>query len=210
MFGKLIDSWNEEDIFELQANIVTSFLEKDTTQSVETSIEFAKFLHYRGLSIRNYPLFLEILPHKSEEVIDELIGSYTALTMFHKIQRNVGLVGACFDMLQRLTVNSYQKVLEAVLGVFLTTYRHPLEGWELYPPSLAELNQLGKYLDKNKSQSNKINRIVLDILGSIGELSLQEHGREEIARVGAHANKIRNVYFDSRERMDKVIPAALA
>jgi hypothetical protein len=76
----------------------------------------------------------------------------------------------------------------------------------LYAPSVEELNYVGKYLDKSKPQSDKINRIVLDILADIGELSSQKSEDEEVERVGAHANKIRNVYFDNREQMDKVIP----
>ncbi len=112
-------------------------------------------------------------------------------------------------MLRRLSINSYRKALETILGVLYLNYRQPYKGWELYAPTIEDLNQLGKYLDKTRPQSDKINRIVLDILADIGELSSQEPEDKEIDRIGAHANKIRNAYFDNRDKMDKVIPASL-
>jgi hypothetical protein len=209
LFGKLINSWNEEDIFRLQSDIISSFLEKDTPQSTETSVEFAKFLNYRQLDDRSYPIFLELLLHKNVDVIDALISDGAPLYSFKKLQRSKVLVKAVFDMLEKLSINSYQKALEALLGVLYLNYRQPIKGWELYEPTIENLNYVGKYLDKNKPQSDKINRIVLDILGDIGELSSQETEDKEIDRIGAHANKIRNVYFDNRDQMDKVIPSVL-
>jgi hypothetical protein len=206
LFEKLIDSWSEKEIFQLQADIITSFLGSDTSQSIETSIEFAKYLHYRKLDDKNYPFFLELLLHKNFEVVDALIGDGTPLLAFKNLQRNRVLVQTVFEMLKRLTVKAYHKTLETLFGVLYMNYHQPVKGWELYAPSVEELNYVGKYLDKSKPQSDKINRIVLDILADIGELSSQKSEDEEVERVGAHANKIRNVYFDNREQMDKVIP----
>ncbi len=92
MFGKLINSWNEEDIFRLQSDIISSFLGKETPQSVETSVEFAIFLNYRKLDDNNYPIFLELLLHKNTDVIDALIADGTPLYAFKKLQRNRKLV----------------------------------------------------------------------------------------------------------------------
>lgn len=209
LFGKLIDSWGEQDILQLQTDIISSFLDKETPQSVETSIEFAKYLNFRELNDENYPLFLQLLLHKNDDVIDALIADGTPLNSFKKLQRNKGLVTAVFEMLKRLSINSYPKAIETLLGVLYLNYRQPLKGWELFEPAIENLNYIGKYLDKNRPQTDKINRIVLDILADIGELSSQEPEDKEIDRIGAHANKIRNAYFDNRDQMDKVIPATL-
>jgi len=209
LFGKLIDSWGDEDIYQLQSGVISSFLDKETPQSVETSVEFARYLHFRELNDKNYPLFLQLLLHKNDGVIDALIADGAPLNAFIKLQRNKKLVRAVFEMLKRLSINSYPKALEALFGVIYRNYKQPMKGWELFEPTIENLNYVGKYLDKNRPQSDKINRIILDILGDIGELSSQEPEDKEIDRIGAHANKIRNAYFDNRDQMGKVIPESL-
>jgi hypothetical protein len=73
---------------------------------------------------------------------------------------------------------------------------------------VADLNALGKHLDKEKGQDDALNRTILQILDRISELEGvgTDPDMEEIA---IHSAAIRNAFFDDRKRMEDVIPPVL-
>ena len=65
----------------------------------------------------------------------------------------------------------YSKNLSVILGVLQSVYSSPKEGYRIYPLTIANLNAMGKHLDKEKEQDNPLNRIILEILDKISESS---------------------------------------
>jgi hypothetical protein len=89
------------------------------------------------------------------------------------------------------------------------SYRDAVFGFASYPLSLNELNYISKFLDKGKPQASKINRIILDILADLGDLTTKDTTEPTLLEVCARANKIRNVFFDNRASMAEIIPETM-
>ena len=73
--------------------------------------------------------------------------------------------------------------------------------------SIADLNAMGKHLDKPKGQDDPLNRAILEVLEKIADL--EDAGDPEMEEVAIHAAAIRNAFFDDRKRMEDVIPPVL-
>jgi len=207
---RLIDSWTEEDIHTLHANIVTTFMTSDEEYGIKAAVEYVKYLKYKGLDNQNYPMFLELLLHENEHVIYALLADGIIFDQFKKLQRTHYLVGACFSLLKKFVPGRiYDLTLEALVGVLKQQYRNASVGYGLYPPSIDELNAIGKYLDKSKSQTDKTNRMILDVFADLGELNSKDTKDHKIDRVGAHANRIRSAFLDNMATLREAIPPGI-
>jgi hypothetical protein len=94
------------------------------------------------------------------------------------------------------------------LGVFQATYNSPLDGFKIYPPSIADINSLGKHLIEDKGQDDLLNRSILDILDKVSELEGQGVD-EDMEDLAVHAHNIRNNFYDSTKKLVQVIPIVL-
>ena len=101
----------------------------------------------------------------------------------------------------------YSKNLSVILGVLQSVYSSPKEGYRIYPLTIANLNAMGKHLDKEKSQDDPLNRIILEILDKISEL--EDGTNSDMEEVANHAGNIRNAFFDNQRKMEDVIPPVL-
>ncbi len=210
MRDRLIDSWTEDEVLKLHSDIVDSFMESDSEHGVFAAVEYAKYLKHKGLDNLNYTLFLDLLLHENEEVIIALLGDGIVFKQFNKLQRTKFLISACFELLRRFIPGKvFEMTLETLLNVFKQHYRNAPVGYKLYPLSLDEVNYIGKYLDKTKSQSDKMNRIILDILSDLGELNSKDTKDQRIDRIGAHANRIRSAFLDNKAVLEEAIPAGV-
>ncbi len=210
MQNRLKDSWDEGQIDELHAEIVTTILDSDTESGVEAAVEYAKFLKHKGLDNQNYPIFLDLLLHQNEELIYALLADGKVLDEFTTLQKTHYLIQVCFELLKRFMPGDvFEMTLETLLGVLDLHYHSSGVGYKIYPVVVEELNNLGKFLDKTRSQADKINRIILDILGNIGELSSKDNKDHRIDRIGAHANKIRSAFLDDRAMLEDAMPASM-
>jgi len=205
--NRLKDSWAEGEILKLHADIVSSFMESDEEHGISAAVEYAKYLKYKGLDNQNYPIFLDLLLHEKEEVINALLSDGIVFDQFKKLQRTNYLMKACFELLKRfLPGKIYELTIETLLHVLKLHYRNAPVGYNLYPPSIDELNYIGKFLDKTKHQTDKINRMILDILSDLGELSSKDTKDHRIDRIGAHANRIRSAFLDNKAHLQEAIP----
>ncbi|HTP58374.1 MAG TPA: hypothetical protein VMM82_05610, partial [Spirochaetia bacterium] len=162
--------WNEDDLYKLQVQAVSRFMECDTPQAVEASVEFARHLGDQGLDPDNYPLFLEILRHENSFVTEALLGGEKAFDLFTRVQPNPYIVGFCFQVLRSYKPGGvHDLTLELVFGILYRAYHSAKEGNALYRLSIEDINAVGKFLDKGKPQTDSINRFILDILGDIAE-----------------------------------------
>lgn len=210
MRDKLIDSWTEEDILSIHGDIVTEFMKSDEDHGVNAAVEYAKYLKYRGLNNNNYPMFLDLLLHDNEEVIYALLADGVVFDQFKKLQRTQYLVNACFELLKRFQPgNIYDLTLESLLRVLKQQYRNAPVGYSLYPPSIDELNAIGKFLDQSRTQTDDLNRLILDIFSDLGELNSKDIKDHRIDRIGAHANRIRSAFLDNQATLGEAIPEGI-
>lgn len=208
MQDRLTDSWTEGDILKLHSDIVTTFLDSTDDAGVDAAIEYAKFLKHKGLDNQNYLLFIDLLLHENEEVIYALLADGSVFNKFKKLQRTQFLVNACFELLKRFTPGKvYILTLETLLSVLKLHYYNAPVGYKLYPVTLDELNYIGKFLDPQNTQKEKMNRLILDILAEIGDLTSKDVDDHQIDRVGAHANKIRTAFLDNKSKLEQAVPA---
>lgn len=210
MRDRLIDSWTEEDILKLHADIVTTFMKSNEEHGINAAIEYANYLKYRGLDNQNYPMFLDLLLHENEEVIHALLADGVVFDQFKKLQRTYYLVKTCFELFKKFVPGRvYDVTLETLLRVLRQHYRNATVGYKLYSPSIDELNAIGKFLNKSKPQTDRLNRIILDIFADLGELSSKDTKDHSIDRVGAHANRIRSAFLDNQATLGEAIPVGI-
>jgi len=201
--------WSDEELYKLQVGTVTRFLRCDNQYSVEVAVEFANYLNSQGLNSDNYPLFLEMLKEENHNVTDALIGDNDPFNFFNDIQPNYFLIDFSLQLLYHYSPGGvYDKTLEIIFGILYRNYHRAKEGYQLYPLSIENLNAIGKFLDKNKKQTDDSNRFILDILADIADYTAQfgEEADEKINKISAHAIAIRNGFFDRRLEMDSVLP----
>jgi len=210
MMDSLEETWDERQVKQLHADIVTGFLQCEDDISVNASVEYAKFVCQQGLNKENYPFFMSLFIHKNDDFIEALLGDGTILKSLLGLHINPNLVFLCFELLKRFSPReTNEKTLETVLQVVGLNYRSAFAGYRTYPLTAEDLYYIGKFLDPDKPQSSSLNRIILDILGDLGELNSKDIPDAQMNSIGSHANQIRNGFFDKTLVMDTVMPYSL-
>jgi len=206
----LADAWNEELIKTLHADIVTDFMKCESPHQIKAAVEFVKFLNHKGIDSDNVQFYLSLFLHPNESVIQAFLGDGRILNALIHLQRNQQLIQSCLELLSRLNPDcGNPKILISLLTILYLNYHNADSGFRIYALQLEDLYQIGKYLDKNKPQTNKLNRLILDILADIGELKAKDTKNSKQRDIAAYANKIRNAYFDSRLSMAAVLPQTI-
>ena len=94
------------------------------------------------------------------------------------------------------------------MGIIECCYHKPDDGYRIYPITINDLNNIGKYLDPEKDQLHEDNVTVLDVLVKITHigkycLSLTK------SIISKHAFNISFGYFDHKKKLTDVIPQVL-
>lgn len=164
-------TWTKGEIAAIEYNLLKGLMGVRTTEAVEAAMTYAKYLNSVGITNANYPVFLKDLGVNNHHVIDALLGTRDPFLFMSSIQPNFFIVSTCFSYLAMYhTGEIYSKMLGIILGVFQATYTNPLDGYKIYPPTIADVNALGKHLIKEKGQDDLLNRGILDILDKVSEL----------------------------------------
>lgn len=202
-------SWTKEDVSAIEYNLLTGIMGCRTEEAVEAAMTYANYLNSIGITNSNYPIFLKVLGVRNHHVIDSLLGTRDPFLFMSSIQPNYFIVATCFTFLAKYHPDEiYSKTLGIILGVFQATYNTPVDGYNLYPPTIADVNSLGKHLIEDKGQDDLLNRSILDILDKLS--SLEGIGKDEnMEDLAVHAHNIRNNFFDSKKRLVDVIPDVL-
>lgn len=202
-------SWNNQEIASIEYGLLHGIMGCRTTEAVEAAMTYAHYLNSIGITSSNYPIFLKVLGVRNHFVIDSLLGTRDPFLFLSSIQPNFFIVATCFSFLAKYHPDEiYSKTLGIILGVFQATYNNPLDGYIIYPPSIADVNSLGKHLIEEKGQDDLLNRSILDILDKISELEGQ--GKDEVMEdLAVHAHNIRNNFYDSTKKLVSVIPDVL-
>jgi hypothetical protein len=205
LFDKKQD-WSETEVQQIEYNMLKGILGCRTVEAVEAATTYASYLNFTGITNGNYPVFLNILTVRNHNVIDALLGTRDPFLFMSSIQPNYFIVATCFSILTKYRkAEIYPKTLGIILGVFQTTFNSPLDGYKIYPPSVADVNSLGKHLNEEKGQDDLLNRSILDILDKLSSLEGQNVD-EDMEDLAVHAHNIRNNFFDSKKHLVDVIP----
>lgn len=202
-------SWTRQAIAQIEYGLLRGIMGVRTPEAVEAAITYAKYLNSVGITHSNYPVFLKILGVRNHYVIDALLGTRDPFLFLSSIQPNYFIIASCFSFLAKYhTGEIYSKTLGIILGVFQATYSNPLDGYKIYPPTIADVNSLGKHLIEEKGQDDLLNRSILDFLDKLSELEGQSKD-DEMEDLAVHAHNIRNNFFDSTKRLVDIIPDVL-
>ncbi len=189
--------------------IASSLFVCHTEEQVDLSVSFAKFLGATGLSRTNFPLFLRLVATNNPWVVDSLVGDRDPRLLFSSIPPSPSLIRSAFGILSFLHPDViYRKTLEAALGIVENAYYDADDGYAICKLKIADLNTLGKYLEKAKNQEEPGNALILEILDRLSRIGNynQESAKNVLAR---HAFNVRFAYFDRRKRMEDTIPQVL-
>jgi len=202
------ETWDEDRITEIETRLLQGAFGCRSTEAVETALTYAAFLNRIGISPENCPVFLRMLEIENHWVIDALIGERDPFLLLSAVQPNKYIVSQIFSMLTRWHKGGiYAKSLSVILGVLQSVYSSPREGYRIYDLTIADVNALGKHLDKATGQDDPQNRVILEVLEKIAEL--EDVGNPELEEVAIHASASRNAFFDDRKKMEDVIPPVL-
>jgi len=201
--------WEPDQIFQIEYSLLKGIMGCRTIEAVEAASTYARFLNSVGINNTNYPIFLKVLTTRNHQVIDSLLGTRDPFLFMSSIQPNYFIVATCFSILAKyLKGEIYPKTLGIILGVFQATFNTPLDGYKIYPPTVADINSLGKHLVEEKGQDDLLNRSILDILDKVSALE-GLNVDEDMEDLAIHAHNIRNYFFDSAKKLVEVIPEVL-
>jgi len=201
--------WTRKSILEVENVILQQIIATRTAEATEAAISYTRFLRLSGLNPENYPLFLKMLEIENHWVLDALLGDDDPFLLLSTIPPNRYLAAKVFRFLTRWRPGGiYPKTLAIALGVLQITYSSPRDGYRIYPLSVADVDNLGKHLDKDKGQNEPRNRCILDILDRIGSLEglRWDDSMEQVARQALH---IRSCFFDNSKLLEECIPQVL-
>ena len=202
------EKWDDSQIVEIENMLLQGIFGCRTTEAIEAAITYAKFLNSVGITPDNYSVFLKTLEIENHWVIDALIGKRDPFLLLSPVQPNKYIVNRIFAMMTKWHKGGiYSKNLSVILGVLQSVYSSSKDGYRIYPLSIADVNALGKHLDKEKGQDDPLNRVLLEILENLSELEGGDNA--EMEEIAIHASAVRNAFFDNRRKMEDVIPPVL-
>lgn len=200
----------EESLVKTNLSLVSSGLFNcQNTEQVDLSVSFSLYLSAVGMSRTNFPLFLRLIATNNPWVIDALVGTRVAHLLFASIPPTQYSIRKAFSILSFFHPDIiYSKTLESALGIVETAYYDPDDGYEIYPLRVADLNTIGKYLDKKKDQYEINNALILKILDRMSGIGDYNKSPPKTI-LSRHAFDIRFAYFDTKKELEDVIPQVL-
>jgi hypothetical protein len=208
--GNVDTGWTEDEISNLELMLLHKMFNCKDAQSVDGTVAFAAFVSKLKLDPDNYPIFLKLLQFENHWVVDALIGSEDPVAFFRLVQPNTFIISECFKMFTRWQPGAiYEKSLLVLFGQLKVAYENPHEGYRLYQLTIADVNNLGKHLDKTKDQMNPVNRTILELLDKVaslndsGSIALKEKDAIDVAN---QANNIRGKFLDTTKKLSEAIP----
>ncbi len=200
--------FDDHSIAEMEKRLMQGIFACRSYEAVEAAVTYARFLSTVGITPENYSVFLKMLEIENHWVIDELIGNRDPVLLLASVQPNEYIVGRIFAMMTRWHKGGiYPKNLSVILGVLQSVYSSPKDGYRIFSLRIADVNALGKHLNKEMGQDEPVNRVILEILDKLS--TLEGTGNSEMEEIAIHASAIRNAFFDSKKRMEDIIPPVL-
>jgi hypothetical protein len=208
--GAIVKTWTEDEINNIELFFLHNIMDCKEKEEVDSAVTFAKYLAKVKLNPDNYPVFLKFLLYSSNHwVVDALVGDNDPVGYFNIVQPNHFIIQECFKILSRYKPGGiYEKTVLVVIGLIKSCYDQPLEGYRIYPLTIADINNMGKNLDKEKGQTDPMNRTILFILDRLASMAEPGHPitDKEMAEVSNQSNNIRGKFLDMTKTLNEAIP----
>jgi hypothetical protein len=197
---------SKEYVSYLKNLFIGEILRGESRRVTNALMAYAHFLNREGISSDNYPIFLKILESNNRYAINALIEGYDIERYLDVVTPNRYLVECVFSIFSSYRRNElYEITLRVLLGFLLKTYRSAEVGWQVYNPSIANVNNLGKILDESKDQDDNLNRDILDVLQYLSDLDSPQETDQSKKDIARQAGRIRSDYFDNQRRLNQSI-----
>lgn len=203
----------EQHVRYLKLDYLQRMLRVDSSQAVTAAVAYASVLNEIGVNAENYPLFLELLNTNNRWVIEALAEGADLDEFFRPVIPTYYIVEQIFELFTQkrrheLNVN-IQRIL---LGYLLMIYREPHRGYEVYPLSIPDVNNLAKHIREDAGENDAVNLRILEILRYINEMNeLSEFKQIEQERVdiASQAGKIRSSFYDTKRTLRSALTDVL-
>jgi len=164
---------------------------------------YAKFLNRKPIRYDSIPLYLKIFETNNQYSVDALLSGFVPQNFLDFVKvPNRFIMQRMFEILMQYNKNSlYQKTLKVFFSFMKRVYRVSPDGYRVYPLSIGELNNIGKYLDEKKPQNFHLNRDILDILLYLTELDDDGDPNPTKQAVARQASRIRSDFFDQKRSL---------
>ena len=202
----------EPDYIEfLKHDYISQILECKDQKAINSLVAYAGFLNSVKINPDNYPLFLDIFKANNAAAIDVILEGYAPEKFLDCIVPNHFIVRTIFEFLDARKKNEvYVRTLEVITGFLIKVYRSAEEGYQLYKPSVANVNALGKFLDEEKDQDDSLNRIILNVLLYFSQLEKPYENEQNKLDIARQSSRIRSDFFDnSRSLLDSMTETML-
>lgn len=200
----------EEEVDFLKHRFINEILQGRTPRTAGALVSYAHFLNREGINSDNYPLYLTILESNNRYAIDALLEGCDLETYLDCVAANYFITERIFNIFKKYKRNQvYRKTLRVLLGYLMKTYASPEEGYQLYPVTIANVNDLAKILDEKKDQDDPLNRDILDVLMYLSDLDahhITDFDTKETARQSA---RVRSDFFDSKRKLSQSLTEVL-
>ena len=141
--------WTRKSILQVENKILQQIMATRTPEAAAAATAYARFLRLSNLDSENYPLFLKLLEIENHWVLDALLGDEDPFLLLSTIPPNPYLTSRILQLLTRWRPGGiYPKTLAIALGVLQITYSSPRDGYKIYALSIADVDNLGKHLQK--------------------------------------------------------------
>ncbi|MFH2131099.1 MAG: hypothetical protein ABIK68_12065 [bacterium] len=193
----------EEDFNQFILNTMYEIIECKDIRSSSTLHAYTRFLNKKTIRYDYIPLYLKIFKTNNRYTIDALLSGYVAQNFFDFIRvPNIYVLKHIFEILAQFQKNAlYQQTQKVFFGFLKRVYRSAGEGFRIYAVTIADVNNLGKFLDEGKTQNNLLNRDILDILFFFTELDEDHENGAEKGSIARHASRIRSDFFDQKRSL---------
>ena len=183
---------------------ITEILQSGTKEGTNALVAYAAFLNRSGINSDNYPLYMRVLETNNRFAIDKLLEGHQPETYIDCVIPNHFIVEAFFQTLTKFKKNEvYRTTLLVIFGFLFKVYRSPEEGYQLYQPTIADVNNLGKYLDESKDQDDELNRGILDVLSCLFRLDMPYETDPQKKDLARQVGQIRSDFFDTARSLSQ-------
>ena len=177
--------------------------------SVACAMGLATMVSQMGIRDHNAEFALALLETNNDYVVEALVGDRDPFLLMRNITPSYTILSTTFTILSLHNPGSLNgQVLIALLGIIDIAYKLSADGFSIYPFTLSNMYNLGKYLDESADQFQRINTIILRILDNLYRMGMGS--KEWQTRLLAYnAMQTRLAYFDATKNLIDIIPEEL-
>jgi hypothetical protein len=202
----------EKHIRYLKLDYLQRILKVDKPQAVQAAMTYASVLNEIGVTAENYPLFLEVLNTNNRWVIDGLTEGMDLDQVFKPVIPSYYIIQQIFSLFankRRYELN--EKTMQILLSYLQMIYREAHRGYEMYPLSIPDVNNMAKHIREDRGDDDPINSHILEILRYLNEMNELSAYKElgEKVDIATQAGKIRSCFYDTKRSLRNAITDVL-